>query len=115
MIFFYHWFFEEAKSLPLVLRAPFDVGYMAVPIFFALSGFLLTARHYKAFEQRRITFGTYLIRRFVRIYPTYFVVLTLFVMALNKPTQMVPRGVDGSMEHGGSDGAWGVGGARRVR
>ena len=92
MIFFYHWFFEEAKSLPLFLRAPFDVGYVAVPIFFALSGFLLTTRYHKAFAQKRITFGTYLTKRFARIYPLYFVVLTLFVMALNRPTHMVPRG-----------------------
>lgn len=92
MIFFYHWFFEEAKSLPLVLRAPFDVGYVAVPIFFALSGFLLTTRYHETFEQKRITFGAYLARRLIRIYPLYFVVLTLFVMALGRPTQMVPRG-----------------------
>jgi peptidoglycan/LPS O-acetylase OafA/YrhL len=92
MIFFYHWFFEEAESLPLVLRAPFDVGYVAVPMFFALSGFVITTRYHAAFDQRRITFGTYLLRRFTRIYPIYFVVLTLFVMALNRPTQMVPRG-----------------------
>jgi peptidoglycan/LPS O-acetylase OafA/YrhL len=93
MIFFYHWFFQEAKSLPLVLRAPFDVGYVAVPIFFALSGFLLTTRYYEAFERKRITFGAYLAKRLIRIYPLYFVVLTLFVMALDRPTQMVPRGV----------------------
>ena len=69
MIFFYHWFFSEAASLPLILRAPFDVGYVAVPILFALSGFLLTARYYRAFEQQRIAYGSYLVKRFVRIYP----------------------------------------------
>jgi peptidoglycan/LPS O-acetylase OafA/YrhL len=92
MIFFYHWFFQEAKSLPLALRAPFDVGYVAVPIFFALSGFLLTTRYHAALEQKHITFGAYLTRRLIRIYPLYFVVLTLFVMALDRPTRMVPRG-----------------------
>ncbi|MBN1315380.1 MAG: hypothetical protein JXA42_07930, partial [Anaerolineales bacterium] len=35
MIFFYHWFFNEATSLPLLIRAPFNVGYVAVPIFFS--------------------------------------------------------------------------------
>jgi peptidoglycan/LPS O-acetylase OafA/YrhL len=92
MIFFYHWFFDEAASLPLILRAPFDVGYVAVPIFFALSGFLLTTRYYRSFEQQRTTYGSYLAKRFIRIYPLYFVVLTLFVMALDRPMQMVPRG-----------------------
>ena len=92
MIFFYHWFFNEAAFLPLILRAPFDVGYVAGPIFFALSGFLLTTRYYRSFEQQRITYGSYLVKRFVRLYPLYFVVLTLFVMALDKPVQMVPRG-----------------------
>jgi peptidoglycan/LPS O-acetylase OafA/YrhL len=92
MIFFYHWFFNKAKSLPLILRAPFDVGYVAVSIFFALSGFLLTTRYYQAFEQQQITYGSYLAKRFIRIYPVYFVVLTLFAMALSKPVEMVPRG-----------------------
>jgi peptidoglycan/LPS O-acetylase OafA/YrhL len=92
MVFFYHWFFDKAASLPLILRAPFDVGYVAVPIFFALSGFLLTTRYHASFEQQRTTFRSYLVKRFVRIYPLYFVVLSLFVMALNRPVQMVPRG-----------------------
>jgi peptidoglycan/LPS O-acetylase OafA/YrhL len=93
MIFFYHWFFTEAESLPLLVRAPFDVGYVGVPIFFALSGFLITVHYYERFEKRRITFGKYLTRRLIRLYPLYFAILTLFVIAFGKPKTMIPQGV----------------------
>jgi len=55
MIFFYHWFFDNARILPLIFRAPFDVGYVAVPMFFALSGFLITERYYEDFIHRRVS------------------------------------------------------------
>ncbi len=91
LVFFYHWFFSYAAALPLLVRAPFEVGYVGVPIFFALSGFLLTVRYHGDFQHQRITFGAYLKKRFIRIYPLYFVVLTFFVIALQRPEQMVPK------------------------
>lgn len=93
MIFFYHWFFHYVTSLPLLIRAPTEVGYVCVPVFFALSGFLITHRTYKAFQQRQLSFGVYLLRRLVRIYPLYAAVLTLFVVALGRPENMMPKGV----------------------
>jgi len=91
-IFLYHWFFDHASSFPLPLRAPFDVGYVGVTGFFLLSGFLLTIRYYPAAERRDLKHGQFVIKRFVRIYPLYFVVLTLFVVALGRPKHVVPRG-----------------------
>lgn len=93
MIFFYHWFFTHAASLPLAARAPFDVGYVGVAIFFALSGFLLTVRYLDDLEQRRTSYGGFLLKRFTRTYPLYLVVLSCFIIALGRPTNMVPRGV----------------------
>ena len=58
LVFFYHWFFSYAASLPLIIRAPFEVGYVGVPIFFALSGFLITIRYYEDLRQRRIPYRT---------------------------------------------------------
>ncbi len=92
LVFFYHWFFSYAASLPLIVRAPSEVGYVGVPIFFALSGFLITIRYHEDLHQRRISYGTYLTKRFIRIYPLYFFILTFFVIAFQRPESMVPRG-----------------------
>jgi len=91
-IFLYHWFFDHASSFPLLLRAPFDVGYVGVAGFFVLSGFLLTVRYYPAVERRELRYGQFMVKRFVRIYPLYFVVLTLLVVALGRPKHVVPHG-----------------------
>jgi peptidoglycan/LPS O-acetylase OafA/YrhL len=52
-------------------------GQNGVTIFFALSGFLITLRYRDALRERRIGFGRYWLRRFVRIYPAYFVSMAL--------------------------------------
>jgi len=79
LVFFYHWFFTHASSWPIVARAPFDVGYVGVPIFFALSGFLISLRYTPKLADRRVTYWQYWLNRFARIYPLYFFVLTAFV------------------------------------
>ena len=95
LVFFYHWFFSYVTELPLPIRAPFEIGYVGVPMFFALSGFLITARYCDDFARRRITFGAYLAKRFTRIYPLYFAVLTLLVIALQRPEGMIPKDLRG--------------------
>ena len=58
----------------------FDRGYLAVDMFLALSGFLLTyhyRHHFQGFERRE--FLRFLAMRLARIYPLYFLVLTLRV------------------------------------
>jgi peptidoglycan/LPS O-acetylase OafA/YrhL len=49
-------------------------GHIGVVIFFVLSGFLITLRYQQTFEEGKFSFGDYLIKRFARIYPLYFVV-----------------------------------------
>lgn len=95
MIFFYHWFFHYVESLPLLVRAPFEVGYVSVPVFFALSGFLITFHYYPEFKQHQLGFGAFLTKRLIRLYPLYVVVLTLFVVALGRPENMMPKNVRG--------------------
>lgn len=90
MVFFYHWFFHYVDELPLWIGAPFKVGYVGVPIFFALSGFLITLRYLDDFGQRKITYRHYLYKRFIRIFPLYLAVVTLFVAALGRPLNMIP-------------------------
>ncbi len=90
MVFFYHWFFQYVDELPLLIGAPFKAGYVGVPIFFALSGFLITMRYLDDFGQKKITYGRYLYKRFMRIFPLYFAVVTLFVAAFGRPHNMIP-------------------------
>lgn len=90
LVFFYHWFFHYADSWPLLIRAPFRVGYVGVPIFFALSGFLITLRYYDAFIDGRTTYWSYVTKRLIRIFPLYLFVLTFFVAAFGRPANMIP-------------------------
>lgn len=91
IVFFYHWFFHYLEDFPLFIRAPFQVGYVGVPIFFALSGFLITLRYYDDFIDGRTTYWAYMLKRIIRIYPLYFFVLTFFVAAFGRPTNMIPE------------------------
>ncbi len=90
LVFFYHWFFQYVDGLPIAIGAPFKVGYIGVPIFFALSGFLITLRYVDDFGQKKITYTHYLYKRFLRIFPLYLAVVTLFVAAFGRPLNMIP-------------------------
>lgn len=93
MVFFYHWLFNDPDQWSLIPRAFAREGYLGVAIFFALSGFLITTRYYEDLHSRRIGYGTFLWKRFVRIYPLYFVVLTLMVVLLGRPIGQPPSDV----------------------
>lgn len=102
MVFFYHWFFHYVETLPLLIRAPFEVGYVGVPIFFALSGFLIVVRYADDLATGRVGYGRYLWKRFARIYPLYLFILTFLVLAFGRPVQVVPtdfRGIFRQLHH----------------
>lgn len=52
----------------------FSEFHVGVTVFFVLSGFLITHRY---FEFDKINFRQYLINRFARIYPMYFIITTI--------------------------------------
>lgn len=54
----------------------FGFGGARIPFFFVLSGFLLTLVYAKDFDKREKC-GPFLWRRFLRVYPTYWVILLL--------------------------------------
>ncbi|MCL4504900.1 MAG: acyltransferase [Chloroflexi bacterium] len=90
MVFFYHWLFNIPDQWAIIPRAIVREGYLGVTIFFALSGFLITVRYYDDLRERSISYGMYLFKRFARIYPLYFVVLTFMVVALGRPNGRPP-------------------------
>jgi peptidoglycan/LPS O-acetylase OafA/YrhL len=99
MVFFYHWLFDTPHEWALVPRAFVAEGHLGVAIFFALSGFLITVRYRDDLRDRRVSAGQYLIKRFARIYPVYFVVLTLFVVALGRPIGIAPTSIEQGLMH----------------
>jgi peptidoglycan/LPS O-acetylase OafA/YrhL len=52
------------------------LGFMGVPFFFALSGFILG----KLYQNPQLNRKDFYIKRFVRIYPSYFVILSILVL-----------------------------------
>jgi peptidoglycan/LPS O-acetylase OafA/YrhL len=78
MVFFHH--------LPLLLH-PLMGGlqlsfFSAITWFFVLSGFLITYRYYGRIEFSASYAWNYFVNRFARIYPVYFLVLTVVVLIL---------------------------------
>ncbi len=57
----------------------FEYGYLGVDFFFALSGFIITYTHLKDIEQRG-SVRKFILKRFIRIYPLYWITLILVVV-----------------------------------
>lgn len=67
-------YFED--YLPVLVKR----GYLGVDMFFVLSGFVMALSYGDYFKDRFSIsgFGTFLIKRFARIYPLYFVITIIF-------------------------------------
>ncbi len=71
-----HAFEPIALMLPGPLQAIMRAGYMAVPTFFVLSGFVL-ARTYATTQWNARNLWKYLVGRFARVYPVYLLSLLI--------------------------------------
>ncbi|QDP85532.1 acyltransferase [Chryseobacterium sp. SNU WT5] len=78
MIFVLHFFPSNNPLAPEYLKSFVKELHIGVDMFFVLSGFLITFRY---FDQHPINFKKYMVNRFARIYPMYFMV-TLGVFAV---------------------------------
>lgn len=77
MIFVLHFFPFNNPLAPEYLKSFVKELHIGVDMFFVLSGFLITFRY---FDQHPIDFKKYMVNRFARIYPMYFLI-TLAVFA----------------------------------
>jgi len=75
----YH--FHYAPNPGWGLRQIADNGYLAVDLFFALSGFLMLRSYRGLFETRCFweAFRTFMLRRLARVYPLYLLASALFI------------------------------------
>jgi peptidoglycan/LPS O-acetylase OafA/YrhL len=71
MIFVLHFFPFNNPLAPEYLKSFIREWHIGVDMFFVLSGFLITFRY---FDQHPINFKKYMVNRFARIYPMYFLV-----------------------------------------
>lgn len=69
------------------VHLPFQLGYRIVidvmPLFFVLSGFLIIYLYYENTAVRQGRLRNYLVNRFARIYPLYFLLVTIAIVLRN--------------------------------
>lgn len=71
MIFVLHFFPFKNPAFPQFLKNFISEWHIGVDMFFVLSGFLIAFRY---FDQQPIDFKKYMVNRFARIYPMYFII-----------------------------------------
>jgi peptidoglycan/LPS O-acetylase OafA/YrhL len=69
--------YHDSSRWPEIARPIIDVGFLAVPFFFILSGFILTHTYPEALTTR--SYITFLQRRFARLWPVHFVTLLVLI------------------------------------
>lgn len=84
MVVYYHFYcylkynsIELVQKIPLWLQTILSHGNSGVPIFFTISGFILTlpfAKHI-LFQEKKVNLRSYLLRRITRLQPTYIIIL----------------------------------------
>lgn len=80
--------FHAPAQLSALLRelAPLDFlvvhGYLAVPLFFALSGYILSYQHYQEFRDERRDYPRFIAKRLARIYPVHLAMLLGLVVVV---------------------------------
>ncbi len=77
MIFVYHFMPYDNPKYPQWIRDFVLEFHMGVDMFFVLSGFLIT---YRYFNQTPIPMRGYLVNRFARIYPMYFLISAAYFL-----------------------------------
>ncbi len=73
VIYHYDIFLEDDRMQPFyaLLWPAYDYGYVAVPLFWCLSGFVLAA----TYIGKQVSIGKFFVWRFSRLYPLHFVTL----------------------------------------
>ena len=81
-------FSDAAQDLPIAVKKTcFAFGYYGIPLFFIISGFLLTASFVSILKNRQSQFALaskiFMLKRMLRIFPAYLVSLLIFSLYFN--------------------------------
>lgn len=84
----FHWFVEishlHLTSMNSYFKKFLGHGYLAVDLFFVLSGFVLCLSSYNLFQQFNFNnYKSFMFKRFVRIFPLYICITLLFFFLYN--------------------------------
>ena len=77
MVFVHHYNFFSVERFGTSVNYFFAEMHIGVTLFFVLSGLLITLRYYDKPVNTGIAFRNYLVKRFARIYPMFFLIITL--------------------------------------
>lgn len=77
MVFLHHFNFITPDIFGASLHAFFNEFHIGVTLFFVLSGLLITLRYIDTNLLIKQNLATYFLNRFARIYPAYFIILTI--------------------------------------
>src|SRR6187402_3052636 len=83
-VVFYHFRFMILGVVPELKPVGFlfEGGYLAVDVFFVLSGYIIAYQYLRAFPRGRGDYGAFLVKRLARIYPLQLVTLALTVVTV---------------------------------
>ncbi|AEP30652.1 acyltransferase family protein [Brumicola nitratireducens] len=79
-VVFYHIGGRLDEHLHSSLISFFSVGYLAVDLFFILSGFVIALSYQQAFLSKKARFRDFIVKRIARIYPLHVFVLLLYLI-----------------------------------
>ncbi len=82
MIFLFHYSSRLTINSPFI-NAVFNQLFLGVQVFFVLSGFVICYKYFNNAELKKSFLFTYYIRRFAKIYPTFFIIVTLSFLIWN--------------------------------
>lgn len=88
-VFFLHWNVAEATAFV-------GMGHEGVQFFFALSGFIITRG---LLREQRVSLRNFYVKRFARIYPSYFALLLYSVFVHNAFRELQPAVADAGWNH----------------
>lgn len=86
LVVFHHWAIKEyvgagGEPTPLQGHLLFYYGWSGVDLFFVLSGFLIGKQLWRELQSTgSVSFGRFILRRGLRIWPIYYVILTYYAL-----------------------------------
>jgi peptidoglycan/LPS O-acetylase OafA/YrhL len=96
VIFHWQWLYADPAAAPIAFHYVFypiyETGYLAVDLFFALSGFILFRMYGERLARRQISVPEFWWNRFTRLYPLH--LATLLLIAAVQPIYCASHGAD---------------------